>query len=157
MKAYQFQAEILKHEGMDAAYISFPYDVEKEFGKKGQVKVKVLFDEKVEYRGSLAKMGLDCHCLGMTQKVRELIDKRPGDTVNVTLYQDNEPRIVEVPEDLNVQLQLHKLEETFLKLSYTKQKELVAKVIDSKKLETRITRITGIINSLRKSTDKEIF
>jgi hypothetical protein len=148
MKVYPFKAEILQHEGINAAYITFPYDVVEEFGMKGQVKVRVLFDEKVEYRGSLVKMGLDYHCLGITKMVREQIGKKPGDTVNVTLYQDNEPRIVEVPEDLMEQLQLHKLEETFLKLSYTKQKELVAGVINSKKSETRNKRILGIVNSL---------
>lgn len=41
MKSYSFQAQIQKHDGMDAAYITFPYDVEQEFGTKGQVKVQV--------------------------------------------------------------------------------------------------------------------
>ncbi|MDQ0898737.1 MULTISPECIES: hypothetical protein [unclassified Paenibacillus] len=29
MKSYSFQAQIQKHDGMDAAYITFPYDVGK--------------------------------------------------------------------------------------------------------------------------------
>lgn len=122
MKTYNFQAEILKHENMDAAYITFPYNVEEEFGSKGQVKVKAIFEGKIEYRGSLAKMGLDCHCLGITKKIRELLGKRPGDFIQVTLYMDNDPRIVEVPEDLKEELQKNMLKETFIKLSYTKQK-----------------------------------
>ncbi|WP_010233489.1 DUF1905 domain-containing protein [Clostridium arbusti] len=39
MKSYEFDAVIKKHGTIDAAYIEFPYDVEKEFGTKGQVKV----------------------------------------------------------------------------------------------------------------------
>ncbi len=40
MQGYEFDAVIWKREGMDAAFIEFPFDVEKEFGAKGQVKVK---------------------------------------------------------------------------------------------------------------------
>ncbi|WP_269851726.1 DUF1905 domain-containing protein [Methanosarcina horonobensis] len=43
MSKYEFDARIIKHEGLDAGYIEFPYVVEKEFGKKGQVKVKAFF------------------------------------------------------------------------------------------------------------------
>jgi len=31
MKKYEFDALILKHEDIDATFIEFPYDVEKEF------------------------------------------------------------------------------------------------------------------------------
>lgn len=41
MKVYEFDAKIIKQDSIDAAYIEFPYDVEKEFGVKGQVKVWV--------------------------------------------------------------------------------------------------------------------
>jgi len=47
---------------MDAAYIEFPYDVYKEFGKRGQVEVKASFDG-FEYRGSLVRMGMQSHCI----------------------------------------------------------------------------------------------
>jgi hypothetical protein len=35
MKEYEFDAVLIKHKDMNAAFIEFPYDVEKEFGKKG--------------------------------------------------------------------------------------------------------------------------
>jgi hypothetical protein len=38
--------------------------------QKGQVKIKAVFDDKVEYRGSLAKMKSECHILGLTQEIR---------------------------------------------------------------------------------------
>lgn len=44
MKTYEFDAVIIKKDSIDAAYIEFPYDVEKEFNTKGQVKVKATFD-----------------------------------------------------------------------------------------------------------------
>ena len=35
MKIYEFDAVIIKHDSIDAAFIEFPYDVEKEFGVRG--------------------------------------------------------------------------------------------------------------------------
>ena len=51
-----FKAIIKQHGDINAAFVEFPFSTEELFGKKGQVKIKALLDEKVEYRGSLAKM-----------------------------------------------------------------------------------------------------
>ncbi|MFC5649089.1 YdeI/OmpD-associated family protein [Paenibacillus solisilvae] len=150
MKTYTFQAQILKHPDMDAAYIQFPYNVEEEFGAKGQVKVKAVFDGTAEYRGSLAKMGLDCHCLGVTKKVRGQLGKKPGEWVQVRLSQDTEPRIVEVPEDLLNELRHHKIESVFQQLSFTKKQEIVQSIVSSKKEETRLKRINDALTNLSK-------
>ena len=53
-KIYEFDAVIRKVDGIDGAYIEFPYDVKKEFGK-GRVKVKAAFDGEL-YLGSLVRM-----------------------------------------------------------------------------------------------------
>ncbi|BBI33744.1 DUF1905 domain-containing protein [Cohnella abietis] len=149
MKIYRYKAEILKHDSMDAAYVTFPYSVEEEFSTKGQVKVKAIFDNTVEYRGSLANMGIGYHCLGITKKIRELIGKQPGDEISVEIQADNEPRIVDIPSDLEIQLQSHELTEVFSRLSYTKRKEYVEAVTSAKKPETRNNRITKVINDLK--------
>src|SRR5580704_8886280 len=84
---------------MDTAYVSFPFDVEKEYGTKGQVKVKATFDG-YEYRGVLANMGLECHMIGVRKDVRKAIGKKVGDKVKVTVELDTEDRIVEIPVEL---------------------------------------------------------
>ncbi|WP_228457521.1 MULTISPECIES: DUF1905 domain-containing protein [Chryseobacterium] len=66
----QFKAVIKQNGEMDAAFVEFPFFTEEIFDKKGQVKIKAVFDDKVEYRGSLAKMKSDCHILGLTQEIR---------------------------------------------------------------------------------------
>lgn len=53
-KVFEFEATILKAADIDGAYIEFPFDVRKEFGK-GRVKVKATFNG-VEYFGSLVRM-----------------------------------------------------------------------------------------------------
>ena len=56
-KTYEFDAVIRKVDGIDGAYIEFPYDVKKEFGK-GCVKVKAAFDGEL-YNGSLVRMKIE--------------------------------------------------------------------------------------------------
>lgn len=75
MKVYEFDAVIKKQEHLDG----------------------------YEYRGSLAKMKYSCHFLGITQNIRKIINKQPGDTVHVTLVKDDTPRVVEMPQDFNEQ------------------------------------------------------
>ncbi|RPJ53218.1 MAG: DUF1905 domain-containing protein [Methanobacteriota archaeon] len=141
MKTYEFDAEIHGHESMDAAFIEFPYDVETEFGVRGQVKVRAFFDG-VEYRGSLARMGGGCHILGLTKKIRDAIGKKSGDMVHVMLSGDTEPRTVAVPEDLRQALDDHPPAGAFFEtLSYSNRKEYVGWIEDAKGEETRRRRL----------------
>lgn len=82
-KIYEFEAEIKKVEGIDGAYVDFPYDVKAEFGK-GRVKVHAVFD-KEPYDGSLVRMGTPNHIIGIRKDIRAKIRKQPGDTVHVTI------------------------------------------------------------------------
>lgn len=67
-KIYEFDAEILKVPDIDGAYIEFPYDVRKEFGK-GRVKVTAEFDG-VRYDGSLVRMKTVKHIIGLRKDIR---------------------------------------------------------------------------------------
>ena len=86
---YEFTAEILKVPDMDAAYITFPYDLKKEFGK-GRLKVYAEFDGE-PYEGSIVNMGLKnddgsvCYILGIRKDIRKKINKQAGDTVRVKI------------------------------------------------------------------------
>ncbi len=86
-KLYSFEAVIRKVPDMDGAYIEFPYDVRAEFGK-GRVKVLATFDD-YPYRGSLVRMGTDCHIIGIRKDIRAAINKQPGDSVKVTIREDS--------------------------------------------------------------------
>ena len=83
-----FEGIIEQHGEINAAFIKFPFSTEELFGKKGQVKIKVLLDGKVEYKGSLAKMKSNFHMLGLTQEVRILLGKYFGVEVSVILWED---------------------------------------------------------------------
>jgi hypothetical protein len=96
----QFKAIIQQHGTMNAAYIEFPFSAEQVFGKKGQVKIKAIFDDQVEYRGSLARMKSECHMLGLPKDIRNRLRKTFGDEVSVSLTEDKEERTVEIADDI---------------------------------------------------------
>lgn len=82
-KIYEFTAEIKKVPDIDGAYVEFPFDVNKEFGK-GRVKVTATFDGE-SYDGSLVRMKTPCHIIGLRKDIRAKIRKQPGDTIIVTV------------------------------------------------------------------------
>lgn len=84
-KIYEFHAIIKKVEGIDGAYIEFPYDVRKEF-QKGRVKVHATFDG-IPYDGSLVRMKTANHIIGLRKDIRSQIHKQPGDQVLVTVQE----------------------------------------------------------------------
>jgi hypothetical protein len=98
MNKYKFKAKIEPSRG-GGAYVVFPYDVEKEFGTRGQVPVQATFDGEA-YQGSLAKYGFPQHILGVPKAIRETIGKGPGDVADVHVWKDEAERTVEIPPDL---------------------------------------------------------
>lgn len=64
------------------------------------MKIKAIFDGKVKYSGSLAKMKSDCHILGLTQEIRRQLGKTFGDEVSVSLVEDQEERVVDIADDI---------------------------------------------------------
>ncbi len=86
---YKFKAKIYYVPQKGGAYVEFPYDVRKEFGK-GRVKVHVTFDG-ISYDGSIANMGVKnpdgsiCYIIGMLKSIREQLGKSEGDEVEVTV------------------------------------------------------------------------
>lgn len=142
-----FEAVIIQHENMNAAYIEPPFSVPDVFGAK-RVKVLATFDG-VEYRGSLVFMS-GRYCIGLTQEIRNKIGKTIGDKVLVTLEKDEEERTVEIPEDLHQEFNANPIAlKAYEKLSYTKKKEIVTGILQAKKEETRRSRITAAINKLK--------
>jgi hypothetical protein len=147
MKTYKFKARIEAASG-GGACVYFPHDVEKEFGTKGRVPVKVTFDG-VPYAGSMMKYGAAQHMLGVLKSIREQIGKGPGDTVDVTVEKDEAERTVELPAELQKLLKKEKVWAVFDKLSYTHKKEYARWITGAKREETRATRLAKCVEMLR--------
>lgn len=133
----------------NAAYVDIPFNVEEEYGKKGQVKILATIDG-IPYRGSLAKMGSPNHILIVLKAIREKLGKTHGDVVSITLQQDTAPREVAVPEELQMLLNAEpKAKEFFEGLAYTYKKEYVKWVTSAKREETRQRRLAQTIEKLK--------
>jgi len=149
MKKYKFKATIQAGIGGGAA-VAFPYDVEKEFGVKGNVPVKATFDG-IPDAGSLMKCGVPSHMLGVLKSIRTQIGKNPGDQVNVVVWKDVDARVFETPADLARLLKERGLLAAFEKMSYTHRKEYCRWITEAKKEETRKTRVAKAADMLARN------
>ena len=142
----KFNAKIIEAP-RGGAYVEIPFYVEDIYHAK-RVKVKALF-ETIEYRGSLVKMGTDCHILGMPKAIREKLNKQIGDSVSVTIEKDEEERIIELPvefkEILHQETEALAFWET---LSYSNQKKYMTWITSAKKEDTKMKRIESAIQKL---------
>lgn len=144
-----FDAIIKQNGNMNAAFVEFPFSTEELFNKKGQIKIKAIFDDKVEYRGSLAKMKSDFHILGLTQEIRKQLGKTFGDEILVSLIEDKEVRTVEIAGDIILLFNENKsAKELFDKMSYTHKKEYIRWIEEAKKPETRENRKLKMIQMI---------
>jgi hypothetical protein len=147
MKKYKFKAKIQAGNG-GGAYVFFPYDVEKEFGTRGQVPVNATFDG-VRYTGSLFKYGKPQHMLGVLKAIRDKRGKSPGDTIDVELWRDEDERTFEISPEFQKLLKKEGLLPFFEKLSYTHRKEYSRWITEAKKEETRVRRLEKAIEMLK--------
>ncbi len=131
------------------AGVEFPFDVQREFGTKGNVPVQAMLDG-VPYRGSLMNCGMPRHTLGVLKAIREQIGKGPGDTVAVVVWKDDATRTVEIPAGFKALLKKQGVLAGFEKLSYTHRKEYVRWIEEAKKEETRRSRMEKSIRMLKK-------
>ena len=147
-KKHIFKA-IIQNAGGGGAFVEVPFNVEKAFGSK-RPKVKAMI-EGVPYRGTLVRMGTECHLLLILKSIREQIGRTFGDEIKVSVELDVEERVVTVPLGLKRGFKENPAAKAaFGKLSYTHQKEYVTWINDAKKEETRLRRISKMLELLLK-------
>ena len=106
-------------------YVTIPFDVEKIFGHKRQVKIKGKINGHT-YCSSAMPRGDGSHFLVVSNAIRTQINVKAGDRVAVVMDLDTDPRVVEVPDDFLEALAMHKQAKVnFEKFSYSRQKEYV--------------------------------
>ena len=90
-KIYEFESLIYSAGDTGGAYVIFPYDIRKEFGR-GRVKVHATFDGE-PYDGNIVNMGVKnedgsiCYIIGIRKDIRAKIKKQPGERVHVRCAQ----------------------------------------------------------------------
>jgi hypothetical protein len=122
-------------------YLVVPFDTNKEFGTKSQVRVKGTVDGH-PFQSTLLPTGGGGHFLVVKSDVRKAIVKEAGETVRVTIEPDSEPRSVKVPKDLLPAIRGDSgASAAFERMAYSHQKAYVDWVEEAKRQETRGERI----------------
>lgn len=153
MPKKEFTAKLERFEGVGTwIYVDVPFDVEKTYGKSGQVKVKGTVNGKA-FRSSLMPHGDGTHFLVVNKKTRDTAQADIGHKVRVVLDIDTEERLVQVPPDFERSLAKNKsAKAAFEKQSFSHKKEYVDWIVSAKKDETRKRRIEKATASLARKT-----
>ena len=90
-KVYEYDGIIHETPENGGAYVIFPWDIRKEFGK-GRVKVYAEFDG-IPYDGSVVNMGVKdedgniCYVIGLLKAIRKQLNKGNGEEVHVIIWE----------------------------------------------------------------------
>ncbi len=142
-----FTTTILLDDKVNATGIRVPAEAIAALGGKKKPPVIVTVNG-FTYRSTVAAYG-DVYMLPLSQERRVAAGVAAGDTVEVTLELDTEPRTVEVPDDLAAALAARPgARVAFDALAYSTRKEHVRQVTEAKAQETRERRIAKIVAAL---------
>ena len=142
-----YTTTITQEEGLNATGIPVPADVVTALGQGKRPPVVVTVGGH-SYRSTVAAYG-DVFMLPLSQERRAAAGVEAGQTVEITLELDTEPRTVDVPDDLAAALaERPGLRAAFDALSYSTRKEHVRQVETAKAAETRQRRIAKIVAGL---------
>ena len=88
-KRYEYDAILREDSDSGGAYVAFPWDIRREFGK-GRLKVHASFDG-ISYDGSIVNMGVKnpdgtvCYVIGVRKAIQQALRKGEGDTLHVII------------------------------------------------------------------------
>lgn len=134
--------------GKTATGLVVPSDVVAALGTSKRPKVVVTIGTYT-YRSSIAPMGGE-YLISVSEEVRKGAGIAAGDTVNVEVILDTEPRVVTVPAELATALDGDaEAKRAFETLSYSHQLQHVLAIEQAKTAETRQRRIEKTLAMLR--------
>jgi hypothetical protein len=142
MTEYTFESILQKPDTPGSwTYLVIPLNIEEIFGSKGQVKVRGTING-YPYRSSAMPSGDGTHYMVVKKEIRDKIKAIQGSIVTVTLAQDQEERIVALPDDFKKALESdEKAFNVFGTFSYSRQKEYVDWIESAKTEATHVRRI----------------
>lgn len=145
--AVRFRAKI-QHSGKTAAGIEVPAKVVAALASSKRPPVRATING-FTYRTSVASMG-GKFMLGVPPEFREGAGVAAGDTVEIELELDTEPREVSIPADFAAALARDaRAKKAFEALNYSIKRRLVIPIEETKSAETRQRRIATTVERLR--------
>jgi len=144
----RFRTKVLRA-GKTATGVEVPAQVVEALGSTKRPLVKVTINGYT-YRNAIAPMG-GVFMLGISEEVRNRSGVQGGDTIDVDVELDTQPREVEVPPELAKALAKDaKAKKYFESLSYSGKTRLTAPIANGKTPETREKNVAKAMEALRK-------
>ena len=144
----RFRTKVLRA-GKTATGVEVPAKVVEALGSTRRPLVKVTINGYT-YRNAIAPMG-GVFMLGISEEVRNRSGVQGGDTIDVDVELDTQPREVEVPPELAKALAKDaKAKKYFESLSYSGKTRLTAPIANGKTPETREKNVAKAMEALRK-------
>jgi Domain of unknown function (DUF1905)/Bacteriocin-protection, YdeI or OmpD-Associated len=130
--------------GKTATGVQVPAEVVESLGAGKRPPVRVTINGYT-YRSTIAPMG-GVFMLGISAEVREKSGVAAGDTIDVDIALDTEPREVTPPPDFLAALENDaEAKRFFERLSYSNTRRIVQSIEDAKSAETRQKRIASAV------------
>lgn len=143
----RFTTRIKQDDGSAGCGIELPFNPKDAFGKVRTPVVATIGD--YAYRTTTCAME-GSFWIPLARKHRQGAAVEAGQKVSVTIELDDQPRVVEVPEDLARALAKdRKAAAAWKALSYTHQREHAEAITGAKKPETRARRVAKALEMLR--------
>ncbi|TDW69050.1 uncharacterized protein DUF1905 [Curtobacterium sp. PhB25] len=131
-----------------ATGLPVPSSVIDALGSGKRPPVVVTINGGYTYRSTVGVMD-EQFLVSLSASHREAAGIAAGDTVEVTLVVDTQPRVIDLPDDLAAALQEAGVRAAFDTLSNSRQRALADPVSQAKAPETRARRIAKAVEALR--------
>jgi len=143
----KFRTTILSA-GKNITGIHVPDEVVESLGAGKRPPVRVTLNGYT-YRNTIAVMG-GRYMVGVSADVRAASGVKGGDTLDVEIVLDDQPRVLEIPADLQAALDAAPAAKAaFEKLSYSNKRRHVEPILAAKAPETRARRIEKSVAELK--------
>ena len=135
----------------NATGVEIPEDVMKSFGSEARPLISIEINGH-KWRSRVAKMRGQC-LIGISAANRKASGISEGETVEIDVQLDSEPRVVSEPADLSKALDdSPEARITFDNLAYGLKQKHVNSIESAKSAETRQRRITKLITTLKSNS-----
>jgi len=148
---FEFDSEIKLLEGkIKWNVFYFPYSALEKFGSKGNIPVCITVDgHKFDHILLPSKNG---HYLVYNEFIKRAVNKESGDIVHVILEKDTKKREVVIPDYIETAMKNADILELFLEQPDYSKREQINYIEIAKKEETKINRLTALINKFTSIT-----
>lgn len=132
-----------------ATVVRLPFDARAEFGRARAPVVVTIGGHT--YRSTVVVYG-GGYFVAVNREHRNAAGVEPGDTVEVTIEADEQPRVVALPEDLHTALANAGALEGWERLSHSHQREYLRWIDEAKRPATRSRRIAQAAIRVRRGS-----